>query len=454
MPRSKLLPPALATLLCACTAHDLVAPNPMPEQQTDKYVPINPIRKADILFMVDNSISMEQEQDNLARNFPAFIEELRKIEGGLPDLHIGVVTSDVGAGTLNESGCTPGGQNGTFQGWDRACGLDSNSRFIVASDGEKVRNYQGDLSNVFACMAKVGTRGCGYEHQLEATRRALTVQAIGENGGFLREDAYLQVVLITDEDDCSAPSNSTLFGMSFPTEEASFRCARAGHICQGQMPPAANFSAPLSECKPVENGALTNVSDFVSAIRGLKRNPDEQVLVAGIFGWPTSGAGSYVVGKSKMDRWDYMPGCVSDNGDATAALRVKQFVDAFGTSGSFQSICSGDFRPILADIGEKLRKRIPGSFCVDAPVVDTKPAAGVQPDCLVSESGPTGKKTYVPACDTAGGGTCWTLQKDDACTGSGFRVSIDRKGTFPAPDSTLGIQCLTCTKPNDPRCHR
>src|SRR5688500_19843843 len=110
MPRSKLLPHALATLLCACNAHDLAAPHPVPEVQTDKYVDINVTRKADILFMIDNSISMEDEQENLARNFPAFIDELRKIQGGLPDLHIGVITSDVGAGPLAESGCSPGGQ--------------------------------------------------------------------------------------------------------------------------------------------------------------------------------------------------------------------------------------------------------------------------------------------------------------------------------------------------------
>ena len=452
MPRPTLLSPALATLLCACTAHDLAAPHPMPEQQTDKYVPINPVRKADILFMVDNSISMEQEQDNLARNFPAFIDELRKIEGGLPDLHIGVVTSDVGAGTLNESGCTPGGQDGAFQGWDRSCGLAADNHFIVTTDGEKTRNYQGDLSNVFACMAKVGTHGCGYEHQLEATRRALTIHGAGESGGFLREEAYLQVVVITDEDDCSAPGNATLFGMSFPGEEPSFRCARAGHVCRGQPIPAGDFSAPLSECKPVENGALTNVADFVSAIRGLKKEPDKQVLVAGIFGWPLSGEGEYKVGKSPKDSWDYLPACTSANGEATAALRVKQFVDSFGKNGTFRSICSGDFRPILAEIAKRLAVEFT-TMCVDEPIVDTKPASGLQADCVVSDSASGGKETAIPLCDLKPDGTCWRMQPKATC-GSGFEVFIDRKGQLPAPNTQVAIKCRTCTKADDPRCHR
>jgi hypothetical protein len=460
MPRPTLLPHALAILICGCTTHDLVAPNPMPEEQTDKYVPITVTRKADILFMIDNSLSMKEEQDNLARNFPAFIDELRKIKGGLPDVHIGVVTSDVGAGPLAQSGCAPGGRDGAFQGWDKACGLDPNSRFIVASDGEHTRNYQDDLAKVFACMADVGTKGCGFEHQLEATRRALTVHGGGEAGGFLRKDAYLQIVLITDEDDCSAPSTSDLFGMSFPGEEPSFRCARAGHTCNGQMPPAGNFSAPLSQCKPVENGALTNVGDFVAAIRALKEDKDQdKILVSGIFGWPLAGEGNYEVGKkTAMSGWDFLPACESINGEATAALRVKQFVDAFGKNGTFQSICSGDFRPILAGIGEKLKVIIDAQgMCVDAPLVDTKPAAGVQADCLVSDSVPANggyDKTYFPPCELGAKGSCWKVERDDTCTASGFRVEIDRKGATPKPETQVGIQCRTCVKADDPRCHR
>src|SRR6185295_5229494 len=103
------------------------------------------------------------------------------------------------------------------------------------------------------------------------------------------------IVLVTDEDDCSAAANSTLFSEEFPGEEASFRCARAGHVCQGKMPPAADFSAPLAECQPVEGGALTRVQEFVDQIRALKKDPNK-VLVSGIFGWPTSGPGTYQVG--------------------------------------------------------------------------------------------------------------------------------------------------------------
>jgi hypothetical protein len=457
MPRSKALV-ALPLAFAACTSHDLAAPNPMPEEQTDTYVPINTVRKADILFMVDNSLSMKEEQDNLARNFPAFIDELRNIQGGLPDVHIGVVTSDMGA----TSGCSPVGQNGLFQGWDKACGLDRESRFIVASNGEHDRNYQGDLATVFGCMARVGTGGCGYEHQLAATAKALSAQRSPENAGFLRDDAYLQIVLITDEDDCSAPPGSPLFSQEFPGEEPSFRCARAGHVCGGKMPPAADFSAPLAECKPVENGALINVQDFVDQVRALKGDPNK-VLVSGIFGWPTAGGGEYKVGKQVDDRtgqlggWDYLPACKSANGSATAALRVKQFVDAFGSNGLFESICAGDFRPVLKRIGEKLAGTIGGALCLEKPPVDTTPAAGLQVDCLVSESVPARggyDETYLPACDRSSK-PCWEVVEaspQDNCD-TGLKVRIVRDGQ-PPPESRVAIKCRTCVRPDDPRCRR
>jgi hypothetical protein len=450
---------ALPIALAACTGHDLVAPSPMPEQQTDTYLPVTTVRKADILFMIDNSLSMEQEQDNLARNFPAFIDELRKIQGGLPDVHIGVVSSDMGA----SAGCSAVGQNGLFQGWDRACGLDRESRFIVAANAEHDRNYQGDLASVFGCMARVGTSGCGFEHQLAATTKALSAQRSPENAGFLRDDAYLQIVLITDEDDCSAPPGSTLFSQDFPGEEPSYRCARAGHACGGQMPPDADFSAPLAECKPTEHGALIDVQTFVDQIRALKSDPNK-ILVSGIFGWP-AGAGEYKVGKQIVDErtgrlggWDYLPACQSMNGNATAALRVKQFVDGFGTNGAFESICSDDFRPVLKRIGVNLGKVIGGPLCIETPPVDTSPAPGVQVDCVVSESVPAsgGEESYLPACTEHSTKPCWELvDGTDASTcATGLAVKLQRHGQPVPPESRVAIKCRTCVRPDDPRCQR
>src|SRR5262245_41344309 len=49
----------------------------------------------DILFVVDDSPSMEEEQANLVKNFKAMIDVLKARPGGLPDVHLGVVSSSL-----------------------------------------------------------------------------------------------------------------------------------------------------------------------------------------------------------------------------------------------------------------------------------------------------------------------------------------------------------------------
>src|SRR5258706_11991035 len=53
-------------------------------------------RDLDILFVVDSSPSMTDKQASLAQNFPRMMDVLAQLDGGLPNLHIGVVTSDMG----------------------------------------------------------------------------------------------------------------------------------------------------------------------------------------------------------------------------------------------------------------------------------------------------------------------------------------------------------------------
>src|SRR5262249_34451972 len=95
---------ALPFALWACTSHSLVPPSLKPEQQTNLSYEVNPSRELDILFMIDNSPSMGSKQKSLARNFPAFMNVLKNIPGGLPDVHVAIVSSDLGAGPTAVSG--------------------------------------------------------------------------------------------------------------------------------------------------------------------------------------------------------------------------------------------------------------------------------------------------------------------------------------------------------------
>jgi hypothetical protein len=458
--------PGLVFALLACTAHPLEEPKPMPEGQNNQYYEVNPKRDADILFLIDDSPSMSDKQDNLRRNFPNFIKRLEGIQGGLPNVHIGVVTSDLGSGpTQLNAQCYPGGKRGVLRTGTN-CGLDPNSRFITSLNNETQNNFTGKIADVFSCMAAAGDMGCGFEHQLQAIRVALYDVGSGNehlNKGFLRDDAYLAIIILTDEDDCSAEQTSDLFtdDTTFAGTTPSFRCAQVGHTCTPPNP-IGEFSTPLKQCKPKDMGRLISVNDMIQSIRKLKSNPDQQIVVAAITGIAADpDTALYRYGKpAGSTDIDYLPICEGSgsNGKATASLRIQQFVNAFGANGSLHSICDNDFGPAMDIIGMKLAAKF-GNPCVDAPLLDTDTdTAGLQPECVVTDvvpatGGAPAVSNVLPQCKAGGARPCWQVAEDKAaCPTFGFKVNVDRGTTLPLPGTQQSIKCRTCGKPDDVRC--
>jgi hypothetical protein len=314
--------------------------------------------KLDLLFMIDDSPSMEEEQANLARNFPRLIDALKALPAGFPDLHLGVVSSDMGAGSALLAGpCASSiGDRGVLQ-VHSGCGLDLNKgRYLISQGGGTQNNFDGDISDVFACLASLGTNGCGFEHQLQSVRMALS-GFVSDNAGFLRSDAHLAVVYITDEDDCSAPADTTFFqDVSSNGQDSSLRCSLAGHVCSGKAPPAEVFSTPLANCSASSDGGgkLIPVQTFVDEMKLLRT---QSVSVSVIGGWPADVASAnYAIGYDTTslypDQLTSMPICKSANGKAVVELRMKQFVDAFGAAGQIMSICQDDFSNAMKQIGD------------------------------------------------------------------------------------------------------
>ena len=165
----------------------------------------------DILFMIDDSSSMTAMQQKLLAQLPTFMNVLEGLPVA-PNLHVAVVSSDMGAksdATLDS--CTPLGDQGKFfsqpEGTCLATTLTPGDTFISDVDG--VSNFTDPIASVFQCIGLLGATGCGFEHQLASIDRALGADGLGPppstNAGFLRPDAYLGIVMLTNEDDCSAP---------------------------------------------------------------------------------------------------------------------------------------------------------------------------------------------------------------------------------------------------------
>ena len=470
---------ALVAILAAvgCGRTELDAATPLPMGSPISTAPtfdesVN--SDLDIVFMIDNSGSMQQEQDNIARNFPVFISALESLPEGLPNVHLGVVSSDLGAGPFsgaNVEGCTRiGGDGGLFQALPRGLGGTCTSvpkpESYLSINGNK-QNFSGSISDAMSCIAALGTRGCGFEHQIASVWKALGGDVGGvpaANAGFLRDDALLAIVLITDEDDCSAPADTDLFDPSqtLVTDPLgpidSYRCNEFGHLCDGAPPPRTMAAMNLQNCTSNENGKLMRIADFVTFFKGLKANPDD-VIVAAITGPPTP----YSVTLQRVrerttgtveNEPRIVPSCTSTNGEAAPSVRIQQFINAFGDNGTFESICEGDFSPAMARIGDKIAGRIRHQ-CLDNPPVDRDPTRpGLQANCEVYQETTTSDgpiRTSIDSCDEAPA-PCWRIQPDSTCPGTGSEVIVDR-GSVPAPPRTnITVLCETCQSAEDPRC--
>jgi hypothetical protein len=335
-----------------------------------------PGRNVDILFLVDDSSSMRLSQMNLERNFPAFITALEGLQGGLPNLHLAVVSTDMGAGDGSISGCSGTGKSGIFQYTPRgACTtttLQAGATYISNVDG--VANYTGSLANVFTCIAAIGETGCGFEQQLRAVARALGADGQAppaENQGFLRADAYLFIVMLTNEDDCSTAPGSTLYDTASNLTLSStlgppsnFRCNEFGHLCSGSKPPRrapggnVTDTVNLAGCVPAEaSGMLTPVATFVQQVRSLKADPDSQIVVAAITG-PSTPYQVHWKNPSTSDTgpWpEITHSCTAtDSSFADPAVRIGAFVNAFGANGINLSICDNSYAPSLQLIGDRI----------------------------------------------------------------------------------------------------
>jgi hypothetical protein len=149
--------------------------------------------KADILLVVDDSCSMADKQQALANNFTSFIQYAVAAN---VDYQIGVTTT-----TEAQTECVPGfGCNISNQskGWGGRLVRDT-------STGLKfVKPTTPAVSSVFSRLVNVGTDGAGGEQALACATLALTPPIVSsENAGFVRTDANLAVVIISDASDQS-----------------------------------------------------------------------------------------------------------------------------------------------------------------------------------------------------------------------------------------------------------
>jgi hypothetical protein len=392
-----------------------------PAQQGAQLKKIPVSADIDILFVIDNSASTADKQAQFATNFPMFITALDSSNIGRPNLHIGVTSTSVSVGNSNFGANCANGDDGLLQNMARGTGCTApTGRYIIdIANGmgsgapvcgtNRTCNYAGEtLAQAFTCIAQLGQGGCGFEAQLEAMKRALD-GSHPENAGFVRNGAFLAVVILTDEDDCSISDSNTL--MNLPMASAGpgdFRCQPAyAYKCDTAI--STSGGGTYNNCSPAPTAAsyLHDPIDYYNFLTiGLNGMPPiknaQQTVVALIGGGqqpsmanpnPPPNGSVIMTGAINMPFQQplaLLPSCTATvNGNfaiARPALRIYDFVQQFGDHGLFETICQADYSQALTNIANLLFNAI--SPCLEGPVdpTDIDPNnPGLQLDCTVSD---------------------------------------------------------------------
>ncbi|MES2962406.1 MAG: hypothetical protein V4760_00855 [Bdellovibrionota bacterium] len=151
--------------------------------------------KIDVLWVIDNSGSMSSSQSRMTAEISRFID-LFNAKGF--DYRMAVITSDA---------------------YRSIFGADPNTR-TKFKDGTDQTSHTGvfmvtpttpSLNQTFVTNAMQGVSGSGDERQFQSIEVALT-HAVNAGFGFPRADAFLAVIMLSDEDDFSHDGSAYLDG--------------------------------------------------------------------------------------------------------------------------------------------------------------------------------------------------------------------------------------------------
>ena len=465
--------------LLACLSHPVKEVEYDKAQEAKKGVSIAISKDVDIVFVIDDSGSMAEEQALLSENFEAFINVL-EADDVKANYRLAITTTDAGNPQCSKASTTP--LNGkfelssclgrvalgdfTFDGVDPPvdaapsctdfCDLDDTQLVITPTTTEKddtpaarpwLQNIEGETNlpegistvDAFQCFGPQGVAGCGFESHLESMWKALRgADTSGEkNFGFLREQAILSVVFVTDEADCSYneafkdvfQTNKVFWNDPADPKPSSAVCWRAGVTCDGDP---SGYDTCRSSNKDIDGNAgvpddqavlhpISRYTDQLDTIETAKRQFDAgaEVLVAVIGGVPTTyGAGNTDIPYTGLggdpdtpeqeffDNFGIDRGCVSAvGGDAVPPVRLREFADHFrvGDDPNIFSICDPDYSPALKAIADKIRDQIKPA-CMPECIKDTDTTTErLDFDCtLKQENIAAGTSEDIPVCDKSG----------------------------------------------------
>ena len=373
---------AVAGVLLGCMGRELVRIDPKTESYVLEEMQVQEFVGVDVLVIVDNSGSMAAEQSMLRDAFPSLITSIlnppidpdtgMRVHAPVRDLHIGVVSTDMGVGGYDVQTCDEPmiGDDGVLQHTPRGASCaPSYPTFLSYQIGETEEpniDMVNAMSQDFGCIAVLGTNGCGFEQQLEAGWKALMVhsQTGGANAGFLRQDTILTIIFVTDEEDCSA-QDMTIFDIASLPYSINLQCyyqkdklygidryfndlsslrSNPANLVLGfivGVPPDDPLLPPVCEGRGDEIGGCLDTPPMQETVR-----VDDQLLEYSC---------KYPADCTPPNPPTEPGNC---NSEAFPAIRYVNLAKQFGDNAVVQSICTDSFAPAVAALTEKLKEAI------------------------------------------------------------------------------------------------
>lgn len=179
-------------------------------------------RKLDILWVVDNSGSMDSSQTNLTASFSSFINRFQSLNY---DFKMAVISTDAWRANYVANNSNKevlrslriGRLNFTTNPYTWATMSCKNQveKDNNACTGVRIMDKDTfELSNAFVLNATQGTNGTGDERAFSSIQ---TVLDHTDNADFRRPDAALAIIIVSDEDDFSA-NTSTFIAADYDDE--------------------------------------------------------------------------------------------------------------------------------------------------------------------------------------------------------------------------------------------
>ena len=223
-------------------------PGPQEVLRKEQFSPLFESRPVDILWVVDNSGSMKNEQNALAFNFETFINQFVQNEA---DFQMAIITTD---GRANKSGKPVPGS-------------------LEELTDEKAQEDQTNFIQNYQDMIRVGTKGSGIEQGIKTSLDFFQ----SHQESFLRPDAYFVVVYVSDEEDQSPENIQEAFDTlsSWKPSEGLFKAYAIVNHSQplSQNNYHVNGHERYTEMTKLSSGVSSDINkDFYDTLLGISDN--------------------------------------------------------------------------------------------------------------------------------------------------------------------------------------